>query len=148
MTSLQETPTLVPRQRAGLLLLATALTALLVVAWRLEPDRRGFGTHEQLGLPPCALRRLTGMRCPSCGMTTAWAHLTHGRVGQAVASNLGGTLLAILGILAVPWLLISAAANRYVGFRPSPTGVFALSSFLLLTTLADWFIRWSIGWRG
>src|SRR5207247_577108 len=50
---------------------ALGMTALLGVARLVEPDLRGYGTHEQLGLPPCTFRLLTGIACPSCGMTTS-----------------------------------------------------------------------------
>ena len=44
---------------------------LLVTARNLEPDPRGFGTHEQLGLTPCYFQELTGHVCLLCGGTTA-----------------------------------------------------------------------------
>ena len=38
------------------------LLGLVVLARRLEPDPRGFGTHTQLGLRPCSFLRATGRR--------------------------------------------------------------------------------------
>src|SRR5687768_15883893 len=52
-------------------LTGAAMWSLLVVASMLQPDSRGMGTHEQLGMPPCTFLFLTGIRCPSCGMTTS-----------------------------------------------------------------------------
>src|SRR5581483_2789888 len=52
-------------------------TAVLAVAHSLHPSERGFGTHEQLGLPPCIFLQLTGIPCPSCGLTTSFAHAAH-----------------------------------------------------------------------
>lgn len=59
----------------GVLIVAAA--ALLAVAHSLHPSERGFGTHEQLGLPPCIFLQLTGIPCPSCGLTTSFAHAAH-----------------------------------------------------------------------
>src|SRR6185312_12826777 len=59
--------------RAWLAAFALALASMLVVARGLEPDPRGFGTHTQLGLWPCAFRATTGRSCPTCGMTTSFA---------------------------------------------------------------------------
>ena len=49
-----------PWPRVLLAAWAVMLVAVLAVARRLEPDPRGFGTHEQLGLSPCAFRATTG----------------------------------------------------------------------------------------
>lgn len=54
-----------------------AATTLLAVARSLHPSERGFGTHQQLGLPPCVFLQLTGIPCPSCGLTTSFAHAAH-----------------------------------------------------------------------
>ena len=48
------------RKRLAVLLLALGLLAPLGVAAMLRPDGRGFGTHQQLGLPPCTFRVLFG----------------------------------------------------------------------------------------
>jgi hypothetical protein len=75
--------------------------AVLVIAFRLEPDPRGAGTHEQLGLPPCAFLADHGVPCISCGMTTAFAAMAHGRIGLALRANPFGALL-FLATLAMP----------------------------------------------
>src|SRR5690606_27831172 len=46
-------------RRIAWLAIATAGAAVLVLARMLEPDARGHGTHEQLGLPPCGFLELT-----------------------------------------------------------------------------------------
>src|SRR5690242_10680262 len=61
--------------RALLLAAGGVLAVMLATAWRLTPSPRGLGTHQQLGLAPCTVEQWFGMRCPSCGMTTAWAHV-------------------------------------------------------------------------
>ena len=74
------------------------LLALLVVASQLQPDPRGLGTHQQLGLPPCTFSMLFGQRCPACGMTTSWSLVTHGRLSEALNNHISGTVLAGLAL--------------------------------------------------
>ena len=50
--------------RCSFLVAAACLAGLLVVARKLEPDPRGFGTHTQLGLPRCAFLTRDGAAVP------------------------------------------------------------------------------------
>jgi hypothetical protein len=84
-----------------------ASTAVLVYAFRLNPDPRGYGTHEQLGLPPCGFLRDHGVPCISCGMTTAFAAMAHAQPGLALRSNPYGILL-FLAMLAAPFYCVHA----------------------------------------
>ena len=85
------------------------------LALALEPDPRGFGTHQRLGLPPCTFRMLWSIPCPSCGMTTCFSHLMHGNFSQAVRANTGGVVLAAVCAALVPWSWWSALRGRLVG---------------------------------
>src|SRR5829696_7658273 len=89
-------------------LVGLTMWSLLVLAFCLRPDPRGMGTHEQLGLPPCLFSVVCGFRCPSCGMTTSWAHLTQGRIEQAVHASASGSVLACLALVGGGHLLASA----------------------------------------
>ena len=99
------------------LLLAWSLFLLggFASARMLEPDPRGFGTHQRLGLPPCTFRSLFGIPCFSCGMTTSFAHFTRGHVAQAVEANAGGAMLALVCAAQIPWCWWSACRGRLVG---------------------------------
>jgi hypothetical protein len=77
-----------------------ASTTVVVFAFRLDPDPRGYGTHEQLGLPPCGFLRDHGVPCISCGMTTAFAAMAHGQPLLALRSNPFGVLLFLAMLLA------------------------------------------------
>ena len=133
--------------RARLLLTVIGLAAVVLVATArsLTPDPRGYGTHEQLGLGACGFTRLTGWRCPTCGMTTAWAYATRGDIHAALAANGGGTVLLLLAVIAAPWLLASAAAGRWLGGRP-PVGVLLwIGGAWLTVTVLDWLRRLATG---
>src|SRR5262249_24172123 len=69
-------------------------------------------THLQLGLPPCTFRSLTGLPCPSGGMTTSFALLMHGDVENSLRANAVGTLLALCGLAFIPWSLASVWWSR------------------------------------
>jgi len=87
--------------------------AVFVIATVLNPydasgRPRSHGTHHQLGLPPCTLKTLTGISCPSCGMTTTISLLMHGNPQAAWQTNWAGCIVAFIGILGTIWFLLIA----------------------------------------
>lgn len=78
------------------LLVALPAAAVLAMAVAMHPDARGFDTHTQLGLPPCGFLQMTGMPCPTCGMTTAFAHMARGHILAAVRVQACGAVLFLL----------------------------------------------------
>ena len=129
------------RDRLRLAAIGIGLLGLLAVAAMLEPSPSGHGTHQQLGLPPCTFWVLFGRPCPVCGMTTAWAYLVRGEWVGAGRANLGGALLGLMAIVAVPWLLISAVSGKWLGLSPSAAAAKWVSIVILLVTLIDWAFR-------
>ena len=136
-----------PLRRAARGLLAAwglFLVAGFGLAASLEPDDRGFGTHQRLGLPPCTTRTLFGVPCPSCGMTTSFSNFVRGRFLQSAQANATGLLLAIVCAVQLPWIAVSVARGRLIGvWRPErlalavvlPLGTFCLAEWLLRLTL-------------
>lgn len=94
---------------------AIALGFCLVIffATQLSPDPRGFGTHQQLGLPECALKKAIGKRCPHCGMTTSMTYLVRGQWSAAWQANPGGYVFSILILCGVPMFGSVAVRGRY-----------------------------------
>ena len=129
------------QQRLALAFLGGGLLTLLALALVLQPDRTGYGTHQQLGLPPCTFLVLFGRRCPSCGMTTSWAHLVRGQLTAATEVNAGGTLLGLLAMMTGPWAVISAARGSYLGGQPSSRALLAVALVVVVVTLAHWIWR-------
>ncbi len=89
------------------------MLSLLVVAGLLRPDSRGLGTHEQLGLPPCAWQLVWNVPCPSCGMTTSWSCLMRGDVWGSLRANPGGTWAALMVLTLSAGLIHSAWRKRW-----------------------------------
>jgi hypothetical protein len=132
-------------QRAAMVAGGTLLLSLLATAAILKPNPDGKGTHRQLGLPPCSLVVLAGIRCPSCGMTTSWSHLMRGNVLASVRANSGGTLFALAALASGPWLLVSGLAGRWRGWRPDERVVLLLGLSIIAVTILDWCFRLKLG---
>lgn len=127
--------------RWSLLLLAAGLVGLLGVARRLEPDPRGYGTHTQLGLGPCAFATVTGRPCPSCGMTTAFAWFARGFPVQAWRSSPAGCLLVGLIPWVSTWLALCSWHGRPVIARSIGRTLMVLVVGLVFASLVFWLLR-------
>lgn len=130
--------------RAGRLLLVTwggFLLAGFVLAASLTPDSDGFGTHRQLGFPPCSFQTMFQMPCPSCGMTTAFAHFVRGEWISAAAANIGGLLLAIVCAVQLPWSFASAWRGELWGVRNPDTWLMWLVAVLTTVTGVNWLVE-------
>ncbi len=95
--------------------LASAAISLLTVAALLHPEGHQFGTHQQLRIPACGFVTLTGLPCPTCGMTTAFAHTVRGHFLQAMHTQMAGFLLC-LGVIGVAFLSV---VGIITGRRPA-----------------------------
>jgi len=97
---------------------AALCLALLVTASKLDPDTHGHGTHEQLGLTPCAWPVLFDLPCPACGMTTACAHAADLEFASAFATQPMGAMVAI-----------AAAVTFWIALHTAFTGSRSLTAF-------------------
>lgn len=82
--------------------LTTLAGATLIIARLLRPSPSGFGTHQQLGLPPCLFFKLTGIPCPSCGLTTSFAHSSRLHFVQAFLAQPFGVIAFCLTVISIP----------------------------------------------
>lgn len=90
-------------------LLGAGSAAVVYTARQLHPDARGFGTHQQLGLPPCEFHKMTGIACPGCGLTTSFAHSAQTDFISGFKSHLmGPPLFGAVVVLALfaPYALV------------------------------------------
>jgi hypothetical protein len=129
--------------RGALLLIAGLLTAVFITATQVRPfDDAGnpvsSGSHQTIGLPPCNFKTWTGMPCPSCGMTTSFAHLVRGNLWYSLRSNWVGTGLALFCAALVPWSLASAFRGRYYWVRSVETPLAVLVGVFTVTMLVRW----------
>jgi hypothetical protein len=124
---------------------ALGLAGVLGTARLLEPDPRGFGTHTQLGLAPCAFAQITGRPCPTCGMTTAFAWFARGRFDLSWRANAAGSVLAPACVSLIPWLLAGAARGRPLGSRSLERPLTGLVVAIVALSLLSWTIRLIFG---
>jgi hypothetical protein len=97
------------------ILLAAGLGGLLVLVVLgvfVDPDPRGFGTHERLGLPACKPMEWWNIPCPGCGVTTSVALAAHGRIWASIRNQPFGFLVALMLPVFAAWCLWHAARGR------------------------------------
>lgn len=93
------------RRFLWLLLPLSFVVTVALAAW-LQANAAGLGTHRTLGLPPCLFLTLTGLPCPSCGLTTSFTHLVHFQVLAAFRAHpLGPALFSLFAFLSLCSLL-------------------------------------------
>ncbi|HEX6881758.1 MAG TPA: DUF2752 domain-containing protein [Planctomycetota bacterium] len=103
------------RSREHALVLVALLAAPLVLLGlgrALEPDPRGWGTHEQLGFRPCTPMTRWNVPCPGCGVTTALALSARGAVPAAFRTQPLGPLLVLASLAAAGWALAGHRRGR------------------------------------
>ena len=133
-----------PLARRGRITLAVGSLFLLAgfcLAASVDPDPRGFGTHQQLGLPPCTFQDQFKLPCPSCGMTTSWSLATRGEVLEAARINCGGLALAIIALAYLPasCYFIWRGRSTRGGWFSLALGISILTS--LMIAIAQWLWR-------
>jgi hypothetical protein len=127
--------------RALLAVWSLLLLAGFGVAFWLEPDPRGFGTHQKLGLPPCLFQLLFGIPCPNCGMTTSFAYFIRGDLRQAAHANFAGLVLAIVCAAQIPWCWWSVYCSRLWKVNRPDVLVVSLVLTLAAVCVLQWVLR-------
>jgi hypothetical protein len=136
--------------RACLVVIAVGFAIVFGIALWLNPydetgQPRRLATHMQLGLSPCGFYQMTDVPCPSCGMTTSFALLMHGDLVNSLRANAAGTLLALLGLAAIPWSLVSAWRGRYLWIANLDRVVLVLIYLITFIMIVRWLCIG--GWR-
>ncbi len=137
--------------RGALVGVALGLAAVFVTACRLNPYHedgtpRRMETHRQLNLPPCSFKVATGMPCPSCGMTTSFALLMHGDAINSLRANAVGTLLAVFGLVVMPWSVASVVVRRPLFLRSLERAFTVVILTFLSLMILRWVIVLVVGW--
>ena len=86
--------------------------ALVAMALFFEPDARGHGTHEQLGLRPCTTMELWDVPCPGCGVTTSVTLAAQGRIWDSIVTQPFGFVCAVAGLFFFGWAVWATFRGR------------------------------------
>lgn len=121
------------------------LVGVLLTARMLQPNSSGFGTHQQLGLPPCTTIAMWGVRCPACGMTTAWSYAMRGQWTEAWHANAGGLALALIALAYIPTFCYYVAQGYWSRHGWLSFSLALSLSAALLAALAQWLVRIVLG---
>ncbi len=90
------------RRRLVAVVVTLAAATILGLAAYLEPSPTGVGTHTQLpAMPTCGWLVTMDLPCPTCGMTTAFAHAANGNLLAAIGAQPLGAVLALATAMAL-----------------------------------------------
>ena len=103
--------------RRRLISLAVAIPCAIVLglAAYMTPAADGHGTHVQLNLPECGWITMADLPCPSCGMTTAFAHAANGDLLSSLRTQPMGAMLALVTAMALVLSIYIAITGSKVG---------------------------------
>lgn len=132
--------------RYGYIATAFISVLILVVARILHPSPRGLGTHEQLGLPPCPFLLITGIPCPSCGLTTSFALAARFEFFSSFTTQPFGLIAFFLTICALPLSLL-LIRRRISWSEATQFPIFnRMAYFMIALYILSWFYKIII-WR-
>jgi hypothetical protein len=97
-----------PRLLALALLAGSLLLPILAFDWVTSPQ----------ALVLCPLRAVTGIPCPSCGLTRALAHLERGHWSEAMKFHPFSPLILLLALALMVLLLLELVSHKGVIFNP------------------------------
>lgn len=128
-------------QRKLTMLLATGIVVVFGIAVWLRPDPRGFGTHQQLGMPPCTFRTMTGFSCPHCGLTTCFSWFVRGQFSNSLKANPAGVILAIASIVVLIWSLVVSIHGKFVVSNEPDRDLLVGFGVWVLLSIVVWVLR-------
>ena len=97
-----------PRLLALVLLAGSLLLPFLAFDWVTSPNSPVL----------CPLRAVTGIPCPSCGLTRALAHLERGHVAEALRFHPFVPLVFAAALVLIALLLVELATHRAIIVNP------------------------------
>ena len=134
-------------ERIGAGLVAALCLTILILAAGMNPDPSGSGTHTQVGLPPCGWAIAFGRPCPTCGMTTAFAHAAHLHPIRAFVTQPMGLVFAV-GPAVGFWVALHVAITGSQLGRVCARMITPRRAWLLVSLLAlAWAYKW-MTWGG
>ena len=129
--------------RAWSLVAVAAASVAYTLLARVQPDPRGHGTHEQLGLDACGWPLAYGIPCPACGCTTAACLVVHGRIVEGFATQPFGASVAAGGLLLGAHAALCLLRGRSFVDLALRWPFWSVVGWGVLLLLASWAYTWA-----
>jgi hypothetical protein len=124
-------------RRVVAMTVAVGAAAVLGLAAFLTPAAEGLGTHEQLSLPGCGWVTVADLPCPTCGMTTSFAHAADGNLLASARTQPLGFVLALATamafLLGIYVVITGSTVHRALGRMLTARFVWAVGAFALMS---------------
>jgi hypothetical protein len=114
------------------------LAAGLIAAFVTNPDR-------PLPFDVCAFKYLTGIPCPTCGLTRAVCHALHGHWAASLHLHPAGVLVAAVLVGWLAWSLAETARGLTMDDRVRARLVTPLLVTGSAVSIASWIVRIASG---
>ncbi|WP_437187692.1 DUF2752 domain-containing protein [Planctomicrobium sp. SH668] len=125
-------------QRTVLVLVSLGVLGTFALSLTITPDPRGFGSHQQLGLPPCLFQMLFGIPCPGCGGTTSFAHFVRGEWMSSLRAHPAAFVGCLAGLLFVPWAIGSSIKGKPIFVKTTSSLLFWMLTTISLIAVLQW----------
>ena len=120
---------------------ALAAGAILGIAAVLTPAEAGYGTHQQLFSSPCGWIAAVDCPCPTCGMTTSFAHAADGNLFAAFVAQPLGALLALATGMTFLLGAFTAVTGSRIAQRLTRLWHPRLTWIIGFLVLSSWFFK-------
>jgi hypothetical protein len=132
---------LTPQDKFLYLATSGAASLVLLIGRLLHPAPGRVGTHQQLGLPPCAFLHLTGIPCPGCGLTTSVAHAVRLHFFESVVTQPFGFVVFLTASLSIPVSIYLVYRNIPYSKLANFRGKNFVISLLIALFLFSWLFK-------
>jgi len=120
-------------ERMSRLILVSVLLLLLIL-----PYIVGL---EDLPLPACLFNTLTGLNCPTCGVSRAYFSTAHGSIGSAFQQNFVGILIYFGVSFYFFRYTLEVIQNRRIKITKSTVRHYIALTLFFSVWFSFWFIR-------
>jgi hypothetical protein len=110
------------------------LTALLAVGALVNPQR-------PVPIDLCLLKRLTGLDCPTCGLTRAVCSLLQGDWAASLSFHPAGILVVVSVAAWTMWSALEAWRGQAIWMTGRKTLARLAGAAIALLSLATWIVR-------
>jgi hypothetical protein len=110
------------------------LTALLAAGVFVNPSR-------PLPIDLCLLKRLTGLPCPTCGLTRAVCYALQGDWAASLGFHPAGILVVVSVLGWVTWMSLEAWRGQMLWLTGRKTLAKLAGAAIAVTSIAAWLMR-------